>query len=239
MSIELSFKSTTKQVAKTTPAEHGSTSKAMSFDQALDVIECYDGIIKEAVALRDSKNTRADLTLEGFARDASNGLAKLSFLGTAVTGVGVLTTVFSSGSPAMAMLAFLTFIPLVGGAAMADRVSGNPEKWGKVFAKKKYEKYQEDKAIEESFTLLAQEEFASKEKVVLKKSRKAVKLVNQHLKPQNQKIVYDSNPDATGFRIQSETPVVLSQWDKLRLTTNRYESTTALTGAVHNKALTS
>jgi len=196
-----------EKVSSNRVVEKNKTEKPkMSYLEALDAMQKYDAEIKEAAKIRTENEFSADY-------DISNHSAKKMLLATVTSttasAVGLSTGMLSGDTGAL-----LLFGSVLGGviSTLATWIMPAPAKF---LSPRKYKQLVEKEKFEQSLVDLKEQEFSQVEAVILKKAKKARKIIDRNLIAQNKFSNYQRGPGCEGFVISDIQN--MTDWEKEKI----------------------
>lgn len=201
-------------LATAIPAKELAKRNDLTVKEALAVINFYDGEIKETAKNRKVENNRA------FEKMFNKNLTRSWMAGVGAGIAGAAVCVFTGNAVDVAgptiPLLISTFSPAVAGMLT---MSALPKRYSFVhgiLAPLAYRKVKSEKIIDDMLVQMSEEEFNAKAVKVLKKTKKAVKVLNESLAPENQNVVYSFARGSEGFSVQKNIVThQLNQWELL------------------------
>lgn len=188
----------------------------MSYQEALDTIQSFDGAIKAAAANRMQESIDPDATACNSA--AAKILIAMSASLTAGV-VGKITGTMDPGTAQALATAFFVGIPALPVFWISTHM-------GRLGSPVKYARLKKQLAAEQPLIELKESEFAQKEAKILKKAKPAIAVINSHLKYENRCVEYSNDSGREGFKIVDAK--VLNQWEVEKLKAEKDKSLAAL-----------
>lgn len=195
----------------------------LSAEDALTVIKHYDAGIKAAraasglvyssgVAAAESKFEIT--TRRGASRVAIGGVAL--FVGPSI---GMIASLFLGNTDPSVVLGILPgVIPALAGAFAADKMNANKDsRLHSIFSPWSYKRAKNEISVEKHLFELKTEEFKQAEAKMLKRTAKALKVINEALSEKGEKMVYNSVIEGGhGFIITKNPAEQLDRWEVMR-----------------------
>lgn len=199
----------------------------LSYTDALKVMATYDVVIKEAATRRKSE-------VKDYFPELENHHYKKGVLSTAGAVIFeaalAVTGVIDVGISVAGVGETLTLMGTLVGGLLFTIGTANSRKVMHALSPLKAKKIQEKYELEKALTELKENEFAELEAKILKKIKKAVKVIDEYLKYENRKVVYSNDKGNEGFSIEKSAP--LNSWEAELL---RVEKSTMTTNQIDTK----
>lgn len=195
----------------------------MSAEEALIVIQTYDAGIK---AFKDAsrishqaKVHAAEIKLAKIkARNANKSLVGgCGIFG--LTALGILASAFAGNTDPAILLALIPgVVPALGGAYAVDMMNANNDsRFHRIFSPHAYTKLKTEIEMEKQLESMKVAEFQRLEEKMLKKTAKAMEVINDALSDQGEMMSYSSLiSGGNGFVLTKKPVEELDQWGKLR-----------------------
>lgn len=204
-SLTLTPDTATEIVVKTKTKKSAVKSKpALSYEGALQAIRTYDACLKQAGKHRMFEPPTPTNEMIGY--HVAKGI-----IGTGVLAVAEIVFSVSGVMPVGIGGFFITMGTVTGGLLGIIGTAAN-EKSQRLFSPLKMKKIQQQYELNQSLVRLKEAEFAKLEADILKKAKKPVKVIQQHLQAENRALVYSGEMGSEGFSIQEKTP--MDTWER-------------------------
>lgn len=196
-----------EKISSTSVVKQGKAEKPkMSYLDALDAMQKYDAEIKEAAKIRMENEFDSDYSIASYS-------AKKMLLFTAVSTAASIAGLTTGTLQENIGEGFLG-ISLMGGfiSSFITWIIPGP---GKLLSPLKYKKLREKEKSEQNLVDLKEQEFSAVEAVILKKAKKARKIIDRNLIAQNKFSNYQRGPGCEGFVISDITN--MNDWEKEKI----------------------
>jgi len=177
---------------------------ALSYEEALKAIRAYDTCLKEAGKHRMFEPPTP--TNEMISYHMAKGMICTGVLAAAEIVLSV-SGVIPSGTGGF----FITMGTVTGGL-LGTIGTAAAEKSQRLFSPLKMKKIQQQYELNQSLVRLKEAEFAQLEADILKKAKKPVKVIQQHLQTENRTLAYSGEMGTEGFSIEEKTP--MDAWEQ-------------------------
>lgn len=218
---ELAIKPSIKKLAK---------KDDLSVDEAISIIKHYDNSVKSAGAVISGtyleSERKLSLKLNRIKRrNINKGLtATIGFMVTSFVAIIPAITSHAVG-PEMGFLFFPTMgITVSGIVTLAKMEAGHHEKLHDLLSPRAHKAAKEEIGMTTELLNLKLSEFKVSEAKMLKKTAKALNVINESLTDKGETMIYDPVSEAgRGFVVIRKQEPELDQWDKLRMKLNPVE----------------
>lgn len=197
--------------------------KDLSFDEALSVIEYFDGKIKEAASLRSPQSTTAD-KFKNLVSGASARFTGLTTLG----GIPFFSAGVATDIIPLTIAGFA--VGMVGMISVLFHNEEMDEKVASIFSRDKYKKYKRESFFEEQLFEMGEEEYQKAVFKIIRKARPAIDVVNSHILDEELTYIHDRGSE--GFALKPKDIEGLSQWDRIALKVPESENRRASVAAI-------
>ena len=197
-------------------ASESKVSKKMTLADALSVIENSNAKIKEAASVRYPEGTDPFASVYG---SSENKAAMMLF-----ASLPLFMILFPMD------FGFLAVLPMAS-VTMVRYAKKTPDSLvHSILSHKKMKKARGEVLLNKQFFEMGEEKFAEQEAKILRKARKALKLLNAHFEGTGKKVVYSSVIGEEGFTILTDAPEP-TQWDIARLEISNHNMLELTSGA--------